>query len=41
MRESPDRDQIAKILCQFQSNPDSGLNANQACRKAGIGITTY
>jgi putative transposase len=41
MRKPPDRDQIVKILCQFQADLDFGLNINQACRKAGIGITTY
>ena len=28
-------DQIASILRDFQADPDSGLNINQACRKAG------
>ena len=41
MRKSPEPDQITKILCQFQADLDSGLSVNQACRKAGIGITTY
>jgi putative transposase len=41
MRKSPGPDQIAKILCQFQADLNAGLTINQACRKAGIGITTY
>jgi putative transposase len=41
MRTRPGPEQIAKILCQFQTDLDAGLNVNQACRKAGIGITTY
>ena len=41
MRKSPEPAQIAKILCQFQADLDAGLNINQACRKAGIGPTTY
>jgi putative transposase len=30
-----------KIVRRFQADLDSGLNINQACRKAGIGITTH
>ena len=41
MRKRPSLDQIAKILREFQADLDSGLNVNHACRKAGIGITTY
>jgi putative transposase len=41
MRKRRERDQIAKILRDFQADLDSGLNINHACRKAGIGITTY
>jgi len=41
MRKRPGRDQIAKILREFQADLDAGLNINHACRKAGIGITTY
>ena len=41
MRKRPGPDQIAKILREFQADLDSGLNINQAGRKAGIGITTY
>ena len=41
MRKRPSPDQIAKILREFQADLDAGLNINHACRKAGIGITTY
>ncbi len=41
MRKRPATEHIAKILREFQADLDSGLNINQACRKAGIGITTY
>ena len=41
MRKRPEPEQIAKILREFQADLDSGLNINHACRKAGIGITTY
>ena len=41
MRKRPGRDQIAKILREFQADLDAGLNISHACRKAGIGITTY
>ena len=41
MRKRPATEQIAKILREFQADLDSGLNINQACRKAGIGPTTY
>jgi putative transposase len=41
MRKRPGLDQIAKILREFQADLDAGLNVDQACRKAGIGPTTY
>jgi putative transposase len=34
-------DPIAAILRDFQADLDTGLNIDQACRKAGIGPTTY
>jgi putative transposase len=34
-------DQIAAILRDFQADLNAGLNIDQACRKAGIGPTTY
>ncbi len=37
----PRPDQIAAILRDFQADLDAGLNIHQACRKAGIGPTTY
>ena len=41
MRNRPRPDQIASILRDFQADLDAGLNIDQACRKAGIGPTTY
>ena len=41
MRKRPGPDRIAKILRDFQADLDAGLNINQACRKAGVGPTTY
>jgi putative transposase len=41
MRRRPRPDQIAAILRDFQADLDAGLNIGQACRKAGIGPTTY
>ncbi len=41
MRKRPGPDQIAAILRDIQADLDAGLNINQACRKAGIGPTTY
>jgi putative transposase len=41
MRQRPSPEQVAKTLREFQADLDSGLNINQACRKAGIGPTTY
>jgi putative transposase len=41
MRKRPRPDQIAKILSEVQADLQAGLNINQACRKGGIGLTTY
>ncbi len=41
MRKRPRPDQIAAILRDFQADLDAGLNIGRACRKAGIGPTTY
>jgi putative transposase len=41
MRKRPRPDQIASILREFQADLDAGLSIHQACRKAGIGPTTY
>ena len=41
MRKRPRPDQIAAILRDFQADLEAGLNIDQACRKAGIGPTTY
>ena len=41
MRKRPRPDQIAAILRDFKADLDAGLNIDQACRKAGIGPTTY
>jgi putative transposase len=41
MRKRPRPDQIASILRDFQADLDAGLSIHQACRKAGIGPTTY
>ena len=41
MRKRPGPDQIASILCGIQADLQAGLNINQACRKAGLGLTTY
>ena len=41
MRKSPGPDKIAAILRDFQTDLMAGLNINQACRKAGIGPSTY
>ena len=38
-RTSPDR--IASTLRDIHADLDAGLSINQACRKAGIGPTTY
>ena len=41
MRKRPGPDRIASILRQFRADLDAGLSVPQACRKAGIGPTTY
>ena len=41
MRKRPGPDRIAAILRTIQADLDAGLNVNQACRKAGIGLSTY
>ena len=41
MRKRPRPDQIAKILREIQADLQAGLNIHQACRKGGIGLTTY
>jgi putative transposase len=41
MRKRPGPDQLASILCEIQADLQAGLTINQACRKAGIGLTTY
>jgi putative transposase len=41
MRKRPKADRIAAILRDFQTDLNAGLNIDQACRKAGIGSTTY
>ena len=41
MRKRPRPDQIAAILRQIQADLQAGLNLHQACRKGGIGLTTY
>jgi hypothetical protein len=41
MRKRPRPDQIAAILLQIQADLQAGLNLHQACRKGGIGLTTY
>ena len=41
MRKRPGPDPITKVLREFQADLDAGLNINQACRKAGVSITTY
>jgi putative transposase len=41
MRKRPAPETMASILRDFQADLDSGLNVNQACRKAGITPTTY
>ena len=41
MRKRPRPDQIASILGQIQADLQAGLNINQACRKAGISLTTF
>jgi putative transposase len=41
MRRRPGPDRIAAILRDVRVDLDAGLNITQACRKAGIGLTTY
>jgi putative transposase len=41
MRKRPRPDQIVSTLGQIQVDLQAGLNIHQACRKAGIGLTTY
>ena len=41
MRKRPGPDQITAILRGIQADLQAGLNINQACRKGGIGLTTY
>ena len=41
MRKRPGPDQIARILREIQADLQAGLNVGQACRKGGIGLTTY
>ena len=41
MRKRARPDQIAAILRAIQADLQAGLNINQACRKGGIGPTTY
>jgi ACT domain-containing protein len=41
MRKRPGPDRIASILRDVQADLDAGLNINHACRKAGIGQSTY
>jgi putative transposase len=41
MRQRPGRDRIASILREIQADLEAGLNVNQACRKVGIGPSTY
>lgn len=41
MRKRPTAERISKVLREFQADLDSGLNVHQACRKAGVSITTY
>ena len=41
MRKRPRPDQIAASLREIQTDLDAGLNVNQACRKVGVGLTTY
>ena len=41
MRKRPGPDQIAACLREIQTDLNTGLNINQACRKVGIASTTY
>jgi putative transposase len=41
MRKRPGPDRIAVMLRDIQADLDAGLNIHHACRKAGIGQSTY
>jgi hypothetical protein len=41
MRRRPGPERIASILRDVQTDLDAGLNINHACRKAGVGQSTY
>jgi putative transposase len=41
MRKRPRPDQILSILGRIQADLQAGLSVGQACRKAGLGLTTY
>jgi putative transposase len=41
MRKRPRPDQILATLGRIQADLQAGLNVNQACRKAGLGMSTY
>jgi putative transposase len=41
MRKKPRPDQVLSILGRIQADIQAGLNVGQACRKAGLGLTTY
>ena len=41
MRKRPGPERIASILRGIEADLNAGLNIYRACRKAGIGLTTY
>ena len=41
MRKRPGPERIASILRDIQADLDAGLNIDHACRKAGLGQSTY
>lgn len=41
MRKRFGSDKIASILREIQADLQAGLHVNQACRKSGIGLSTY
>jgi putative transposase len=41
MRKRPGPDRITSMLRDIQADLDAGLNIHHACRKAGIGPSTY
>jgi putative transposase len=41
MRRRPGPDRIASIVRDVRADLDAGLNIHHACRKAGIGLSTY